>query len=82
MATSCLQPLMFPEHREYDNIDVAATPIPCMMCSSGFCGDDATQVFLKHLLECHKVVISNVQQISNIKWLACMKYIRIIINTM
>ena len=68
MATSCLQPLVFPEHREADNIDVKATPIPCMMCSSEFRGDDVTQEFLKHLLERHKLVISNVQQISNLKW--------------
>lgn len=69
MATSCLQPLSFPEHREVDNDNAKATPIPCMMCLNEFCGDDATQEFLKHLLQCHNLVISNVQQISNIKWL-------------
>jgi len=69
MATSCLQPLVFPEHRETDTIDAHTTPIPCLMCLREFCGDDATQEFLKHLLECHKLVISNVHQISNIKWL-------------
>ena len=69
MATSCLQPLVFPEHHDADNMETQATPIPCIICSSEFRGDDATQDFLKHLLECHKLVISNVQQISNIKWL-------------
>ena len=73
MATSCLQPLiqplMFPEHREADNVIVQATHIPCILCSSEFNEDDATQEFLKHLLQRHKLVISNVQQISNIKWL-------------
>lgn len=68
MATSCLQPLVFPEHREVDKIDVQATPVPCIMCSSEFRGVDVTQDFLKHLLERHKLVISNVQQISNLKW--------------
>lgn len=70
MATSCLQPLLFPEHHEAD-ITVPATPIPCIVCSNEFGGDEATQEFLKHLLECHKLVISNVHQISNIKWLVC-----------
>ena len=69
MATSCLQPLLFPEHPETDKNDAQVTPIPCLMCSSEFDGDNATQKFLKHLLECHKLVISNVHQISNIKWL-------------
>lgn len=65
MAESCLQPLAFPEHQ--DNICVQAMPIPCVLCTNEF-RDDAKQDFLKHLLECHKLVISNVQQISNIRW--------------
>jgi len=66
-AASWLKPLMFPEPHE-TTTGVSMTPIPCVLCANEFCGDDAEQKFLKHILEHHKIVISNVQQISNLKW--------------
>ena len=67
-AAAWLKPLMFPEPHE-TTTGVSVTPIPCVLCACEFCGDDAHQQFLKHILEQHKMVISNVQQISNLKWL-------------
>ncbi|XP_065896577.1 zinc finger protein 277-like isoform X3 [Dysidea avara] len=65
-AAAWLKPLMFPEPHE-TTTGVSVTPIPCVLCACEFCGDDAHQQFLKHILEQHKMVISNVQQISNLK---------------
>lgn len=66
-AAACLKPLMFPEPHE-TTTGSSLTPIPCVLCANEFCGEDAEQKFLKHIMELHKMVISNVQQISNLKW--------------
>ena len=68
-----LQPLTFPEASKQDlshflesSSDV---PIPCLLCEQTFDGGiKARDVWLRHLLTTHKVVIHRTEDICSLKW--------------